>query len=71
MTRPVYLDYNGTPPHAPEVFAAMRPDAFISFLSCLFQVRMEQVGFIGIDYHRGARWTNRVVPRTAFWTRVI
>ncbi|MCB2216096.1 cysteine desulfurase family protein [Desulfofustis glycolicus] len=25
MSRPVYLDYNGTTPHAPEVIAAMRP----------------------------------------------
>jgi cysteine desulfurase len=25
MTRPIYLDYNGTTPHAPEVIAAMRP----------------------------------------------
>ncbi len=25
MTRPVYLDYNGTTPHAPEVITAMRP----------------------------------------------
>ncbi len=25
MTRPIYLDYNGTTPHAPEVIEAMRP----------------------------------------------
>lgn len=25
MTNPIYLDYNGTTPHAPEVIAAMRP----------------------------------------------
>nr|MCU0584936.1 cysteine desulfurase [Desulfobacterales bacterium] len=25
MSRPIYLDYNGTTPHAPEVIAAMRP----------------------------------------------
>lgn len=25
MTAPIYLDYNGTTPHAPEVIAAMRP----------------------------------------------
>ncbi|MFZ5569002.1 MAG: cysteine desulfurase family protein [Thermodesulfobacteriota bacterium] len=25
MTKPIYLDYNGTTPHAPEVIAAMRP----------------------------------------------
>ena len=25
MTRPIYLDYNGTTPHDPEVIAAMRP----------------------------------------------
>jgi len=25
MARPIYLDYNGTTPHAPEVIAAMRP----------------------------------------------
>jgi len=25
MTRPIYLDYNGTTPHAPEVINAMRP----------------------------------------------
>ena len=25
MMRPIYLDYNGTTPHAPEVIAAMRP----------------------------------------------
>jgi cysteine desulfurase len=25
MTNPVYLDYNGTTPHAPEVIDAMRP----------------------------------------------
>lgn len=25
MTRPIYLDYNGTTPHAPEVIDAMRP----------------------------------------------
>ncbi|MDO9263884.1 MAG: cysteine desulfurase family protein [Desulfosalsimonadaceae bacterium] len=25
MTTPIYLDYNGTTPHAPEVIAAMRP----------------------------------------------
>ncbi len=25
MTKPIYLDYNATTPHAPEVIAAMRP----------------------------------------------
>jgi cysteine desulfurase len=25
MTKPIYLDYNGTTPHDPEVIAAMRP----------------------------------------------
>ena len=25
MTNPIYLDYNGTTPHAPEVIEAMRP----------------------------------------------
>jgi cysteine desulfurase len=25
MTRPIYLDYNGATPHAPEVIEAMRP----------------------------------------------
>ena len=25
MNRPIYLDYNGTTPHDPEVIAAMRP----------------------------------------------
>ena len=31
MTRPIYLDYNGTTPHAPEVIEVMRP-----FLECEF-----------------------------------
>ena len=25
MIKPIYLDYNGTTPHAPEVITAMRP----------------------------------------------
>lgn len=25
MNKPIYLDYNGTTPHDPEVIAAMRP----------------------------------------------
>ncbi len=31
MTQPIYLDYNGTTPHAPEVIAAMRPFLEIEF----------------------------------------
>jgi cysteine desulfurase len=31
MIKPIYLDYNGTTPHAPEVIAAMRPFLEIEF----------------------------------------
>ena len=31
MTLPIYLDYNGTTPHAPEVIAAMRPYFEVEF----------------------------------------
>ncbi len=31
MTQPIYLDYNGTTPHAPEVIAVMRPFLEIEF----------------------------------------
>ena len=31
MIKPIYLDYNGTTPHAPEVVAAMRPFLEVEF----------------------------------------
>jgi cysteine desulfurase len=29
MVQPIYLDYNGTTPHDPEVIAAIRPDTIL------------------------------------------